>query len=204
MSVEFHDFEGCCTAVILTDFGQSKTSEYGYSDIGHKRLRKETIEQVQYAQEEGNGIVTAIITSQQTRAADVLKELGFIGTGAAQKTRHSEVTIELYYLHCKDWKAPEEPVEAPRPRDANGRFLPAQQEAVNPFVAPVVEPNRAWIARHPQWDDGLYVKALTEHTAALTGKGLRNQAIVFSTRDKETVNAKRAAANYSPLEWVAV
>lgn len=197
MSVEQHDFEGCCTACILTDFGQSRTSEYGYSDIGHKRLRREVITQVLDAKEEGNGIVTAIITSQQTRAADVLKELGFVGTGAAQKTRHSEVTIELYYLHCKDWKAPEEPVGAQveRPRDANGRFLPAQQEAVNPFVRPV-----QWKAVS-DLDNTRFVDSFNQNNGYVA---YGPEPILFDSLEKRTIDNIRQAKNRRALTWVQV
>lgn len=148
MNVE--EFEGCCTARIFTDLGDSRTSEFGYHKASYQRLRKQVVAGILDADHLGGaGIITAIVTNEQVTGIKVLKDLGFTGTGMASKTSHRDVQIELYYLHCKDWVepakpadivAPEAPVAAPQPfaaarnpaplpvrrhglRDARGRFV---------------------------------------------------------------------------------
>lgn len=133
MNVE--DFEGCCTARIFTDLGDSRTSEFGYHAASYERLRREIVNSIEYVVEDGAGIITAIVTNEQVTGAKVLKDLGFTGTGMASKTSHSEVQIELYYLHCKDWAEPEKPADIVAPE--------APVAAPQPFAAarnPVPQP----------------------------------------------------------------
>lgn len=146
MNVE--EFEGCCTARIFTDLGDSRTSQFGYHAASYDRLRREVVSSVKNAARDGAGIITAIVTNEQVTGAKVLKDLGFTGTGMASKTSHREVQIELYYLHCKDWVepekpadivAPEAPVAAPQPFAAARN--PAPQLA--PLQPPVEAPVRA-------------------------------------------------------------
>lgn len=195
MSVNEEDFPGCCTALVLTDFGNSHTSEYGFHDYGYQRIRDEVIEQVEDAKRD-MGIITAILTSEQTKARAVLKELGFIGTGDAEKGRHHEVTIELYYLHCKDWKAPEKAVEPPRPRDAQGRFLPAQQQAVNPFVA---QPEVKWKAQ-PYQGSAQYVSTFRPVTGLV--KFSHDIHELFTEESKARLTQLRLDNNLRGLFWV--
>jgi hypothetical protein len=155
MAVQKHDFEGCCTADILTSFGESHTSEYGYNAVQYDKLWREVVGKVNNCTR--HGIVTAILTSEQTTAAKVLKDLGFIGTGPASKDRHPEVTIELFYLHVQGWKEPAKPEEhaviaekqaQERPRDAQGRFIAEPAPAVNPFQVQAVAAEEEL----PDWD----------------------------------------------------
>lgn len=205
MAVNQDDFPGCCTAIVLTDFGNSHTSEYGFHAYSYQRIRGYVIDQVEEARDEGTGIITAILTSEQTEAKEVLKELGFIGTGEAKKGRHAEVTIELYYLHCKDWNVPEKAVEPPRPRDANGRFLPAQQQAVNPFVAqPMVEPFEPEIVV----PEVLWKAKITDEARYFVGVvhrddsvGVRAYTKLFTTAEKNRLNNSRFNKGFIVLHW---
>ncbi len=144
MNVE--EFEGCCTARIFTDLGDSRTSEFGYHAASYDRLRREIVNGIRDELEDGAGIITAIVTNEQVTGAKVLKDLGFTGTGMASKTSHSEVQIELYYLHCKDWVepekpadivAPEAPVAAPQPFAAARNPVPQPAPLQPPVGAPV-------------------------------------------------------------------
>lgn len=185
MNVE--EFEGCCTARVFTDLGDSRTSQFGYHAASYDRLRREIVKGIKDEVEDGAGIITAIVTNEQVTGAKVLKDLGFTGTGMASKTSHREVQIELYYLHCKDWVepekpadivAPEAPVAAPQPFAAARN--PAPQPA--PLQPPVEAPVRARDA------NGRFAPAERGHVAFTNMFGrlryvaavYRNQSLGFS------------------------
>lgn len=93
MNVE--DFEGCCTARIFTDLGDSRTSQFGYHAASYDRLRRQAVDGIVNEKMDGAGIITAIVNNEQVTGAKVLKDLGFIGTGMASKTSHKKFRLNF-------------------------------------------------------------------------------------------------------------
>lgn len=214
MNVE--DFEGCCTARIFTDLGDSRTSQFGYHAASYDRLRRQVVKGIEDEVEDGAGIITAIVTNEQVTGAKVLKDLGFTGTGMASKTSHSEVQIELYYLHCKDWVepekpadivAPEAPVAAPQPFAAARN--PGPQPA--PLQPPVEAPVRARDAQ------GRFAPAVGQYYAVNPHNGRRitkvnnnwtystaewnGPALVFNERERAELSVQRAVRGFPVLTF---
>lgn len=214
MNVEV--FEGCCTARIFTDLGDSRTSEFGYHAASYEKLRDKIVNAIEWVAEEGAGIITAIVTNEQVTGAKVLKDLGFTGTGMAKKNSHAGVDIELFYLHCKDWVepakpadivAPEAPVAAPQP------FAAARNTV--PQAAPVQAP----VARRgdpPARDaQGRFARAVVMYNASNPSNGRRitrvnnnwtystnpehGPAIVFNAREVREFMEERARRDYGRI-----
>lgn len=201
MNVE--EFEGCCTARIFTDLGDSRTSQFGYHPASYNRLRREIVNSIEDVVEDGAGIITAIVTNEQVTGAKVLKDLGFTGTGMASKTSHREVQIELYYLHCKDWVEPEKPadivvpeapVAAPQPFAAARNPVP--QPA--PIQPPVEAPVRARGA------DGRFAPAERGHVAFTNMAGRLRYVSVVHRNNSVWYSDVGGAKLFTRAEFVAL
>ena len=127
MSVMSRQFEGCCTATILVDFGESHTSEYGYKKVTYNEIWEGVVGQIERSR--SMGIITAILTNQQETGHKVLKGLGFSCSEESSKRNHSNTKITLYYLtNIKDYVVPEAPQELVKAkskplRGPDGRFV---------------------------------------------------------------------------------
>lgn len=154
MNVE--DFEGCCTARIFTDLGDSRTSQFGYHAASYDRLRRQAVDGIVNEKMDGAGIITAIVNNEQVTGAKVLKDLGFIGTGMASKTSHKKVQIELYYLHCKDWVEPEKPADIVSPEAPVAAPQPFAA-ALNPDPQAVLQEARVGAPVRPRDAHGRFV-----------------------------------------------
>lgn len=91
-----HDFPGCCTATILTGFGECKTADYR---LRHNMntlavdLKRAEID----AKEDGKAVLLAITNSDQKEARKILRAAGWKRTRALEKDAHPETTITLWW-----------------------------------------------------------------------------------------------------------
>lgn len=130
MGVNVEDFPGCCSASVLTNFGQSTTSEYGYQHkVEYNKMYREVVQAIK--SEKSQGVIVAITTDEQTIGIKVLTDLGFTPTAPLKKIRHAERTIQLWHLPVYGWKVPGAVPKLLPKRDANGRFA---KKTVNVFV----------------------------------------------------------------------
>lgn len=127
-------FPGCCTARVLTGFGQSDTGAWEhrpakpYTEHSFFEEAKEYLRDAGLAQA---AIITATTTEEQTTAIAVLPKLGFICVAKdVKKGAHREHTLSLWvYEVTKEDRMP-------KPLAANPFAAPVPPQRV---VAPVVE-----------------------------------------------------------------
>lgn len=101
MNVE--EFPGCCTARVLTHFGEEGEAEYSMRvprDNTPSRLQ-DTLKNLK---REGKGIVTAILTQNQGHGVALLEGAGFKSMGWVSKKAHPNNKIALFYLSLEDWE----------------------------------------------------------------------------------------------------
>lgn len=96
-------FPGCCTAKVITGFGQEQNAGWGiapnrtYTD---REMAQEVMRLVRGPQVgRHNGIVCATLTSRQTQGSRVLRALGFVSSEHKDKTGHRETRLELLYAN---------------------------------------------------------------------------------------------------------
>lgn len=96
------DFPGCCTAKILTGFGQTATAEGRYRPI--VPITKQVISdwlhnQLTLLTRYGNiALVFATTNSDQVAAAEALTEIGFIKTNEVEKNQHADKKLIGWYM----------------------------------------------------------------------------------------------------------
>lgn len=96
-------FPGCCTTKILVEFGQERAAEF--REAIPKDNTPENLERTLLScKRMGNGMVTAILTQNQTHGIALLEGAGFKNTGWMSKDAHPENEIALFYLSLGDWK----------------------------------------------------------------------------------------------------
>jgi hypothetical protein len=98
MNVE--EFTGCCTAKILTGFGQTQTADWDFKPDGvlsveviKARLGKVLNEIMVY-----DGVATVITNDQQANANQALEECGFLSSDWMSKKQHPETRIKLWWF----------------------------------------------------------------------------------------------------------
>lgn len=96
------DFPGCCTANVLSGFGNSETGMRtgdvpagGYTPEQFERMVQQKIDY--YLGTMGRAILTATLTDEQVKEAKVLKKLGFKHTRWIKKRAHRETRLRLYW-----------------------------------------------------------------------------------------------------------
>lgn len=127
-------FAGCCTAKIITGFGQEVTADIKYSPRGsyHKEEMEANLRRYIEDQKYDMAAVVATFTQNQTNFRRLAKHYGFVISDPMKKRQHSDNVLYLAYLPLNNYQLPErlfvDKPKALRPRDARGRFIKA-----NPF-----------------------------------------------------------------------
>jgi hypothetical protein len=107
MAVSAVAYPGCCTARILVGFGQESNAG-GLA----RTYVNETVEQIKAGVDRlvrGHligrhyGIVSACLTSRQTRGIQALTELGFHSSGPKYKTGHRESQLLTFYVNPDEY-----------------------------------------------------------------------------------------------------
>lgn len=96
-------YPGCCTAKILVEFGQERAAEFR-EEIPKDNTPENLERSLMSCKRMGYGLVTAILTNNQTHGIALLEGAGFKNTGWVSKDAHPENEIALFYLSLKDWK----------------------------------------------------------------------------------------------------
>lgn len=97
------DFPGCCTAKVLTQFGQERAAEFR-TGIPEDNTPENLQRILEGSKRGGMGMITAILTQNQTHGIELLEGAGFKNTGWVSKAAHPETKIALFYLSLEDWK----------------------------------------------------------------------------------------------------
>lgn len=126
------DFPGCCTAKILTGFGETEYGEYRFRPEGNKLKDGELTEylnkQVPWLKRSGQyALVFATTNSHQKTAIKELEAFGFQRTPEVAKEAHHDANLIGWYYVVGEVVKPA--VEVVKPladylpaRDAYGRF----------------------------------------------------------------------------------
>lgn len=96
-------FPGCCTTKVLVQFGQERAAEFR-QEIPKDNTPENLERTLLSCKRMGYGMVTAILTQNQTHGIALLEEAGFKNTGWVSKAIHPETKIALFYLSLEDWK----------------------------------------------------------------------------------------------------
>ncbi|QDP53364.1 MAG: hypothetical protein Unbinned6805contig1000_26 [Prokaryotic dsDNA virus sp.] len=93
-------FEGCCTARIVTGFGQTDTGEWDYRP-GVDLTLEDILSQLKtlefYSMRSGKGILTCITNNEQKTANMALKKAGWKHSRWCEKGSHPETKIRLWF-----------------------------------------------------------------------------------------------------------
>lgn len=133
------DFPGCCTAKILTGFGQSDTAEYAYRparDITFEQMYAECESMIEVQKRGGRvALIFATTNSDQKMGEQVLEKLGFQRTLEVSKTQHSDKTVTGWWVDVGN--AEYRAKKAPKASGANWGDIAKQiAEDVNAFQVP--------------------------------------------------------------------
>lgn len=126
MTVKVVSYPGCCTAKILIGFGQENNAGW---DARVERIvtlekMKEDVDKAIRGHLIGrhNGVVSACLTSRQTRGIQALTELGFHASPSFYKTGHRESRLQTFYINPDEFiqnnPVPYQAPVVPRPAGA--------------------------------------------------------------------------------------
>lgn len=103
MTVKAVSYPGCCTAKILMGFGQERNAGWDarVERIDSVEVMKEQVDKLVRGYMIGthHGVVSACLTSRQTRGIQALTELGFHASPAFKKTGHRESDLHTFYIN---------------------------------------------------------------------------------------------------------
>lgn len=94
------DFPGCCTADILTGFGQTGTAEYEYRPdtlLTHHKVASGVLAKMRYSRKCGHATIVVTLNSQQKTALEVLRALNWHVSEPLGKRNHSETDLHVCY-----------------------------------------------------------------------------------------------------------
>lgn len=95
------DFPGCCTAEILTGFGQTGVAEYAYrpekQNLTHFEIAEEVFKKMAYARRTGNATIIVTLNSEQKTALEVLREMKWHVSPPLSKRAHAEHDLHVCY-----------------------------------------------------------------------------------------------------------
>lgn len=155
MTIRTGDYPNCCTSKVLYAFGGSNAAMYGRdNDQTKEQMAAEVKEKMLFFQRQGYGIITAMLTTQQTKAAEVLAGLGWQKSIESNKKNHSDTKLQLWCWACMEedqrvdvvvtnpFEAkPSRPTVA-SPQQASGAVNEAGERMLSSYIRPPV--NR-WI-----------------------------------------------------------
>lgn len=98
-------FEGCCTAKIITGFGQTGTAEYEYrpeTPLTHYQMAKGMAAHMVTQRRRGDATLVVTLNNQQKAGLDVLRGLGWHVSPALHKRAHSETQLHVCYTALHD------------------------------------------------------------------------------------------------------
>lgn len=91
------DFPSCCTAMILSQFGESEVAEGGYEEQNFKRLKSYIEHNLKAIRSQGFAMVCVTTNNEQKITNKVLLEIGFKHSAWMSKTNHPETKIRLWW-----------------------------------------------------------------------------------------------------------
>lgn len=103
MPVKVVSYPGCCTAKVLIGFGQERNAGWDarVERVDSVEKIKEDVDKLVrgYMIGSHHGVVSACLTSRQTRGIQALTELGFHVSPAFKKTGHRESDLHTFYIN---------------------------------------------------------------------------------------------------------
>lgn len=130
------DFPGCCTAKILTGFGQSDTAEYAYRPahgMTFEQMYAECESMIEVQKRGGRvALIFATTNSDQKMGEQVLEKLGFQRTLEVSKTQHSDKTVTGWWVDVGN--AEYRAKKAPKASGANWGDIAKQAVADAPAI----------------------------------------------------------------------
>jgi len=91
-------FPHCCTATILTGFGESRVADSFYNVKPTKSQIKDFIKrEIDRSIHSGDAMITVATNNEQKTVNAVLRELGFKYSKWLSKTTHPETKVRLWW-----------------------------------------------------------------------------------------------------------
>ena len=99
-----YEVAGCCTAKEFASFPVDEV--IAVFDWDRLPTEKEIIEEIQNCKKDGNAIIVAYLTNEQSKARALLNSVGFVSTRAMSKTHHPETKLYMLHLKLDTWNPP--------------------------------------------------------------------------------------------------
>lgn len=105
--MHYISFPGCCTAKIVTSFGQTSIADGAYrprdgEDVSQASIERELEERCWSMKRDGMGIATAITNDDQVEANAALEAQGWESSRWCTKGSHSDKRIKLWFKCLMD------------------------------------------------------------------------------------------------------
>jgi len=97
-------FPLCCTAKVITDFGETDTSGGRNAKVSKDALKKELsalVKEKAWAWR-SYAVAIVILNSDQKEAASLLRELQFSRSEAFSKKQHADTSIKIWWIGMED------------------------------------------------------------------------------------------------------
>lgn len=131
MPIKTAAYPNCCSSKVLFAFdGSSAAADGSPRQPDPKTLAEQVTAEMTYSQRMGYGIITAMLTTEQVVAADVLKKLGWTMSMESSKIKHSNTKLQLWAFACKDSDAVDVVVINPFAKKQSLPKVKIPQEAV--------------------------------------------------------------------------
>lgn len=99
------NYPNCCTAKVLTGFGQTLTADHAIRPQGNElpidSIKSEIEADLKSIRLNGYAVLTCITNDQQVNGNQALEEMGFKSSGWMSKDAHPETKIKLWW-HAVD------------------------------------------------------------------------------------------------------
>jgi len=100
--MRINSFPGCCTAVILSEFGESSVAEGGPKKITKEEVKEYIEKQMKVYKHVGHAMVVITTNNQQIITNSVLLELGFSKSRWMSKKQHPGTKVRLWHKALND------------------------------------------------------------------------------------------------------
>lgn len=105
------EFPGCCTAKVITGFGQTGTAEYEYrpeDPLSHQTIARGIVGEMARYRRRGHATLVVTLNSQQKAGIEVLRALNWHVSPPIHKLAHPETQLHVCYCDLSSLEDPTE------------------------------------------------------------------------------------------------
>lgn len=101
------NFPHCCTAKILSGFGQTGTApealDHKFVNPTVSQIKSDLGIQLNAAKDMGHAVITVIVNDEQVNACQALKETGFLSSDWMSKKNHPDTKVMLWWFPLNEF-----------------------------------------------------------------------------------------------------